>query len=257
MEHNLDLNSAHRSQSIIAQSFPEVEAGGYTSVDGTIEFYGRIQSLLRPDMQVLDFGAGRGAGLRDDTVVYRKDLRALQGKAAKVTVCDVDKAVLDHPATDEAVVIEPNAPLPFSDGAFDLIVCDFVFEHIVDPALVSVELSRILRPGGWICARTPNKYCLISLATRMIHNSLHSKILKWVQPERQSIDVFPTAFKLNSKSAIMAWFGQGAFDNFTYRYEPEPSYFLNSGVVFKLMLLFNVLAPSVMKSSLFVFLRKK
>lgn len=182
---------------------------------------------------------------------------ALRTKVAKVVACDVDQAVLSNPGADETVVIQPDEPLPFADGAFDLIVSDFVFEHIADPALVSKELRRILKPGGWICARTPNQYCLISLVTRLIDNSKHSRILRRVQPERQSIDVFPTVFNLNSKRAITTWFPPNAFDNFTYRYEAEPSYFFNNSAVFALMLLVNWLTPPVMKSGLFVFLRKK
>ena len=180
-----------------------------------------------------------------------------RGRVAKVIVCDVDEVVLQNPGADETVVIRPDEPLPFADGAFDLIVSDFVFEHIADPALVSKELRRILKPNGWICARTPNKYCLISLVTRLIHNSRHAHILRRVQPERQSIDVFPTVFKLNCKRAIMTWFPPDAFDNFTYRYEAEPSYFFNNQAVFALMLFINWLLPPIMKSGLFVFLKKK
>ncbi len=114
-----------------------------------------------------------------------------------------------------------------------------------------------MKRGGWICARTPNKYCLISLATRAIHNSHHSLLLRWAQPERKAIDVFPTVFKLNSKRAIATWFGPDVFDDFTYRYEAEPSYFFNNRAVFALMLLINRLLPPTIKSRLFVFLRKK
>jgi len=177
----------------------------------------------------------------------------LKGKAAKVIACDVDEAVLHNPGADETVVIQPEASLPFADDMFDLIVSDFVFEHIANPALVSAELRRILKSGGWICARTPNKYCLISLVTRLIKNSRHPE----VQPERKSIDVFPTVFKLNSKRDIGSWFKPDAFDDFTYRYEAEPSYFFNSRAVFALMLLINRLSPPVLKLNLFVFLRKK
>lgn len=106
-------------------------------------------------MTVLDFGAGRGAALTDDESSYKKRLMSLKGKVAKVIACDVDNAVLDNPGADETVVIQPDAPLPFPDATFDLIVSDFVFEHIADPALVSAGLQRILKPGGWICARTP------------------------------------------------------------------------------------------------------
>lgn len=246
-----------KSNQIMASWFPEVGAGGFTSLDGTIEFYIRINALLTPDMTVLDFGGGRGAALTDGDCTFRKQLMTLRGKVVKVIACDVDGAVLSNPGADEKIVIQPDEPLPFADSSFDLIISDFVFEHIADPALVSGELWRILKPGGWICARTPNKYCLISLVTRLIHNSKHSRILRQAQPERQSIDVFPTVFKLNNKRAITTWFSPDAFDNFTYRYEAEPSYFFNNRVVFMLMLLINWLMPPVMKSGLFVFLRKK
>jgi len=245
------------STRITVDWFPEVGAGGFTSLDGTIELYTRINALLEPAMTVLDFGAGRGAALTESECAYKKKLMTLKGKVAKVIACDVDEAVLHNPGADEAVVIQPEAPLPFADETFDLIVSDFVFEHIAKPALVSTELHRILKPGGWICARTPNRYCLVSLLTRLIHNSRHSRLLRWVQPERKSIDVFPTVFKLNSKRAIAHWFGLDAFDNYTYRYEAEPSYFFNRRAVFALMLLINRLSPPVMKSNLFVFLRKK
>lgn len=246
-----------KSAQIQSAWFPEISAGGFTSLDGTLEFYTRINALLRPDMTVLDFGAGRGAAITDSNIIYKKKLMTLRGKVAKVIACDVDEAVFDNPGADETLVIRPGAPLPFDDNTFDLIVSDFVFEHIADPALVSRELKRILKPGGWICARTPNKYCLISLITRVVRNSAHSTILRRVQPERHSFDVFPTVFKLNSLRAIRTWFKPGDFDNFTYRYEAEPSYFFNNRAVFTLMLLVNWLTPPVMKSGLFIFLRKK
>ncbi len=246
-----------KSNQIMAGWFPEVGAGGFTSLDGTIEFYGRIQALLRPEMHVLDFGAGRGGALRDDPVTFHRTLLNLKGKVARVVACDVDEAVLTNPGADEALVIALDAPLPFADASFDLIVSDFVFEHITNPALVSAELRRILKPGGWLCARTPNKYGLISLATHLIHNSRHTKVLRWAQPERHEVDVFPTAFRLNSKRELLAWFPPDAFEHFSYRYEPEPAYFFNNRAVLLLMLFVNWLLPPVMKGNLFIFLRKR
>ncbi|WP_333689108.1 hypothetical protein [Methylococcus capsulatus] len=84
MDNNQQLaGGLQRSRAILAAWFPEVGAGGYTALDGTVEFYGRVQALLRPDMTVLDFGAGRGAGLRDDPVGFRKSLRASRAKSRK------------------------------------------------------------------------------------------------------------------------------------------------------------------------------
>jgi len=247
----------NNSTRIQAAWFPEVGAGGFTSLDGTIEFYTRINALLRPTMVALDFGAGRGSVLADGYSDHKKKLMTLRGKVAKVVACDIDEAVLRNSGADETVVIQTDAPLPFPDASFDLIVADFVFEHITRPAFVSAELRRILKRGGWICARTPNKYCLVSLMTRAIPNSQHSRLLRRVQPERKSIDVFPTAFKLNSKRDIVKWFGPDVFDDFTYRYEAEPAYFFNNRAMFAFMLLINRLLPHAMKSGLFVFLRRK
>ena len=39
-------------------------------MDGTIEFYTRVNMLLESDMTVLDFGAGRGAALKDGEYSY-------------------------------------------------------------------------------------------------------------------------------------------------------------------------------------------
>lgn len=246
-----------KSSQILSTWFPESGAGGFTSLDGTLEFYSRINALLSPAMVVLDFGAGRGAALTDGTIAFKKNLMSLRGKVMKVIACDVDDSVLENPGADEAVVIQPDLALPFEDQTFDMILCDFVFEHIADPELVSRELKRVLKPRGWLCARTPNKYCLISVATRLIRNSMHSRVLSVVQPERRSFDVFPTKFRLNTRRDIQRWFRPEVFDDFTYRYEAEPSYFFNSSLIFALMLFINWLSPPVMKSGLFIFLRKK
>ena len=45
-----------------ATLFPESYAGGFSRVDGTVQFYMRVRALLRPDDTVLDLGAGRGVG---------------------------------------------------------------------------------------------------------------------------------------------------------------------------------------------------
>ncbi len=241
----------------ISRWFPETGAGAYTSIDGTVEFYTRVQSLLREGMEVLDFGAGRGAALQMDTSPFRRSLRNLRGKAARVVACDVDEAVRQNPGADEVFVIRPNERLPFPNEVFDIILSDFVFEHIDDPNAVSEELNRVLKPGGWICARTPNRYCLVSLAARLVHGSMHSWVLQWVQPERSAVDVFPTVYKLNSKSQIARWFPADKFENFTYRYESEPSYVFDNTYIMGAALAINRLLPPIMKSGLFVFLRKR
>ncbi len=45
--------------------------------------------------------------------------------------------------------------LPFSDDAFDGIICINVLEHLVEPVLTLRELARVLRPKGRLVLSTP------------------------------------------------------------------------------------------------------
>ena len=72
------------SDAVRRHHFPEARAGGFSRVDGTIHFFSRVQALLQPGATVREFGAGRGHELFEDPVEYRKGLRRLQGRAARV-----------------------------------------------------------------------------------------------------------------------------------------------------------------------------
>jgi len=253
----LDKLETMKNNKILRTFFPELDISGYTSIDGTVEFYSRINSILDSSMTVLDYGAGRGAWFEDDVCAYRKSLRQMKGKVKEVIGCDIDSVVLENRSVDRSMLIGSNGCLPIEDASIDLIICDWAFEHIAEPAEVAKEFRRVLKVNGWICARTPNKYSYVSLLTRLIKNSLHVKLLRFAQPGRKEIDVFPTTFKLNSFRDINNWFDPTVFFSHTYRHESEPAYFFNNKIVFLIMLLLNKLGPHSMKANLYIFLRKK
>ncbi len=191
------------------QLHPEKSIDDFTAQDGTVRFYGFVRAImLRNDVKnVLDFGAGRGAAQQESRSAYKRQLQDLRSSGAKVTAADVDDAVLTHPGSHEQVLIKPNAPLPFEDGAFDLIVSDNTFEHLEDPDFVAKELLRVLKVGGYICARTPNRLGYVRLLSGLVPNRLHSFVLKWVEPDRKEEDVFPTFYRLNSPRQAKQVFG--------------------------------------------------
>lgn len=245
------------SEKIKAIFYPEVNAGGFTLQDGTIEFYTRINALIHQSMTVLDFGAGRASWFEEESCEYRKNLRYLRGKVKKIVGCDVDADIKMNKSVDEVVKIEIGQPLPFDNEMFDLIICDFTFEHIAPAKQVVSELSRIIKPGGWICARTPNKYGYISILTRLIKNVHHSKIIQHAQPERKEIDVFPTFFKINTLSAVSKHFSKDKYENYSYRFETEPCYFFNSKLILLILKIINRCLPAALSSGLFIFVLKK
>lgn len=237
--------------------FPETTAGGFSRVDGTVEFYTRINALLRPQMTVLDFGAGRGAGVGEDQVLYRRNLQTLKGKCHRVIGVDVDDALMKNPGLDEAYVLSPSARLPLETASADLIVSDHTFEHIREPSLAAKELDRVLKPGGWLCARTPNRWGYIALGASLVPKRLHTVLLHRLQPQRKEIDVFPTAYKLNTREALYRNFPLDSYEHHTYGYFSEPAYFGDSKMLWSLALLGFRLMPTWLAPTWMIFLRKR
>lgn len=237
------------------RKLPELAAGGYSRHDGTVEFHQRVNALLDNDAVVVDFGAGRGRFLEDD-VDFRRALQERQGHVRRLVGLDVDHAVRDHPALDEAHVIRVDRPLPLEDASVDLVVADFVFEHIEDPAWAGAELDRILRPGGWICARTPNRRGLIALPARLVPNGLHDAVLAVVQPGKRTRDTFPTRYRLNTPAALRRYFPPGRFEHHGYTHESEPAYVGGSALAWSAFRLLSLLTPPSLRSMHLVFLHK-
>ncbi len=240
-----------------AKHYPEVAAGGYSRVDGTIQFFGRIQALLQPGMVVLEFGAGRGHELLEDPVAYRRGLRELRGRAARVIGVDVDPVVMTNPFLDEAHVIAVDAALPLADSSVDMIVSDHVFEHVGNPDHVAAELTRVLRPGGWICARTPSLTSYVGVAVNLLPNRLHARLLRILQPGRKAVDVFPTRYRLNSCWALKRHFPPARFVHASYAWDAEPVYVGAFSPAWHIMRLVHALTPRPLRGVLFVFIQKR
>jgi SAM-dependent methyltransferase len=81
-------------------------------------------------------------------------------QAAELTAADVSPVALERARrrlSDRARLVEldPDAPLPFEDGVFDLVLCAETVEHVRDVQLLMSEVRRVLRPGGSLALTTP------------------------------------------------------------------------------------------------------
>lgn len=239
---------------------PEIAIDGFTKLDGTIKFYSFVKAaMLRLDAKnVLDYGAGRGAfwelNIKDHGSLWRKHLRDLRFNGAHVVACDIDPVVKNHPCSHEQILIQKDQNLPFGDEKFDLIVSDVTFEHIEHPEIVSKELLRVLKTGGYICARTPNATGYVKIITNLVPNKHHAKLLKYIQPHRREDDVFPTVYKMNTVSSIKKLFPGCAI--YFYRDFAEPAYFFGSKFIYKIVLFLHKVSPDYFGTSLCVFIKK-
>ena len=101
---------------------------------------------LGPGERVLDLGCGDGR--------LGAELEAGELTAADVSALALGRARRRLPAA-RLVALEPDAPLPFEDGCFELVLCAETLEHVRDVQLLVSEARRVLVPRGTLAVTTP------------------------------------------------------------------------------------------------------
>ena len=254
-----EANELSPKQQVARRLYPEIAAGGYSRHDGFVDFFLRIRSLLTSESTVLDFGAGRGAWTEGEFAPLQRELRDLKGHVARVVGVDVDPVVLQNGSLDEVHQIEPGGPLPFGDETFDLVLADYVLEHVsrTDAPAVAAELARVLKPGGWLTARTPNRRGTIAIAARLVPNRLHVAVLKRLQPGRPAEDVFPTRYAMNTYRDLRRLFPEPQWTLAVYGHAGATQQYAGASVLaWRVASFLDRLTPPRYAPTLMVFARK-
>ena len=236
---------------LINNYYPESKFGGYTDIDGTVVFYNRVNAILNPTDTLLDLGCGRGE-YQDDEVEFRRDLGIFKGKVSRVIGLDVDADAKGNPYVDDFLLMEGDV-WPLSDNSVDVIVSDWVLEHVADPDAYFREARRVLRNNGRMCIRTTNKWTYFAIAARLIPNRLHSKVTAFAQGTRKEEDVFPTIYKCNTKRSVKNKMTEFGFDCVVYNFESEPRYLSFSRVLYFFGVLHQKFAPQLLKPTIYAF----
>ena len=148
-----------------------------------------IMTVIRPDHTVLDIGAGRGRILEMN----------FKGLCKKIYGLDPDEGIFSNRIIDEAHQGLGDSMPFFDDDYFDLIFCDNVLEHVENPTLFYREVGRVLKKGGFLLSKTPNKHHYMPLIASCTPVSFHKFYNKLRGREYE--DTFPTFYRANSKSA--------------------------------------------------------
>ena len=111
------------------------------------DLVGRVP--VREGLRVLEVACGTG-------IVTRRLRRALPASASLVAT-DLNPAMLEHartsqPADDVRWLAADAQALPFDDGSFDVVACQFGVMFLPDKPLGFREARRVLAPGGVLLA---------------------------------------------------------------------------------------------------------
>ncbi len=140
------------STTALAPKFPLATHAGAAFFCEQLAQRGLIKQNCEPRILVAGCGAGHEAA-------------AIQSYFdATVDAIDIELEVdprfqnVDKLLVRQASVCE----LPFSNENYDAVFYHHVIEHVDDPVRSLVEITRVLRPGGWLFVGTPNRHRLVS-----------------------------------------------------------------------------------------------
>jgi ubiquinone/menaquinone biosynthesis C-methylase UbiE len=209
-----------------------------------------VAAALKPGDTLLDGGCGRTAPV----------LVKFRGKAARLIGVDL----VDFTTEVEGVELMKGdlSTIPLPDESVDVIMARSVMEHVTDPLAVYTELARVVRPGGRFIFLTANLWDYAALIAKSIPNRLHPWIVSKTEGRAEE-DVFPTAYKTNTKAAVERWAEATGFEVASFEYLSQyPNYFMFSAPLFLLAtgyekVIRRVDALKFLRGWIFVVLEKK
>ena len=185
-------------------------------------FEKEVERLLRPGDALLDAGCGRTAPI---LTKYRGMSRRLIG---------IDLVEFDACPPDLELYRCDLKTMPLEAGSVDIVMARSVMEHVTEPEPVFAEIYRVLKPGGHFVFLTANLWDYASLIAKLVPNRLHPWIVSRTEG-RQENDVFPVAYRTNTRAAIDRWARQAGFEQVSFSYLGQyPAYFMFNGFLFLL-----------------------
>ena len=160
----------------------------------TVDF-SRIQ--FSPGHKILDMGCGPG---RHVCAAYRQRGVTVVGADLNFDdICQARERLSFHDRLGEhgggvwGLNVADVTTLPFKTGAFDLVICSEVMEHIPDESTAVRELVRVLKPGHSLVVSVPRwlpeRICWALSDEYHLANQGHIRIYK----KQRLIELFETA----------------------------------------------------------------
>lgn len=192
--------------------------------NGTVIFYDWVRRFTAPDTRILNLGAGPPT---------RNPLRVFKGEIASVVGADIDPIVLYNDELDDAVVIR-DGQLPLEDESFDLILSDYVLEHVEDPGIFMAEAFRVLARGGSFFFRTPNRRHYVATVARLTPHWFHRLVANRARKlPADAHEPWPTFYRLNTGAEVDRAARAAGFSTVDLvMCEAEPSYLVFATVPF-------------------------
>jgi len=179
-----------------------------------------VAAAVKPETVLLDLGCGR-MSLAEDVIQ----------RARQSIGVDLDLDDLRYNTTVAQVLLASGEALPFASASFDLLISQWVVEHLAHPERVFCEISRVLRDGGQAILFTTNALNYVPCTSRLMPIVWQSGALRrWLKrPEHES---HPTYFRANTWRRLAHLAQTAGLELIMYEYVGNPFYLAFSPLLF-------------------------
>jgi 2-polyprenyl-3-methyl-5-hydroxy-6-metoxy-1,4-benzoquinol methylase len=144
----------------------------------------RWAAQLVPGRRVLDAGCGTAYGA---TMLAEAGALAVEG----VDIAeDVVRAVESRIPEGVNLTVADVQELPFEDGAFDVVVCFEVLEHLDEAERAVKEFARVLAKGGFVVVSSPNRTVYPAGNPHHKHEFLPEELRLLLDQHFESVDLY-------------------------------------------------------------------
>lgn len=190
----------------------------YPEFQETIDIFKKIgPRLIKKDDRILNIGAGR---------VSRLEQFFAQAKIVYGLDPDRKALMANRRLTRKIVGVAENIPLP--DNSVDLVILEWVLEHLQEPEKALSEISRVLAPGGKVIFAAPNLLnpIIFLLATvKKLSNYFSQRIVVRLLLDRERKDVYKAYYKINTRRRLIRTFQKFNFKIIGWQTTGCPGYF--------------------------------
>ena len=184
-------------------------------------YWSMINKVLAPKSMVLDIGAGR------------KGMLSLFSERG-ITSIGLDMSYEDLQANEflSLRVCGDAQELPFKAGSFDLVVSQWVLEHLPFPDLFIQEASRVLKHKGFFLLVSNSLFCPLMFFNAVMPRKLRDGIKKKLLPKEVEEDTFPTFYRANTQRRLRRLVRSTELKEKFFIYASDLSFFIFNRILF-------------------------
>jgi len=183
---------------------PNFKTGGYF-------FRKYLKNYINNDSVVLDAGCGSGGIISE----FKSIPKSIAG-------IDINKELLTENQIVNKKIIADLEHIPLDNNSVDIVISEFVLEHLRKPTIVLREISRVLKPEGMFIFITPNIINPIIALSKILPHAFHSLLRSRLLKKEEKTHY--TYYRANTHQKLLKLGKMAGFNNCEIMRAGNPEY---------------------------------